>query len=73
MSGFHKCIPKSIQRLNPVSLPKVGEPGVGSHTVPVLFRCQRFFDMAGLTSIDAIAASLLFQYFKVASKKAFVK
>jgi hypothetical protein len=66
ISGFHKCIPKSIQRINPVSLPKVGELRVGSHTVPVLFRYQRSFDMAGLRSTDATAAYLLFQHFKVA-------
>jgi len=54
MSRFHK-------RINLVSLPKVGKLRVGSHTVPVLYRCQCSFDLAGLRSIDATAAYLLFQ------------
>jgi hypothetical protein len=57
------CFQKYV---NLVSLPKVGKLRVGSHPVPVLCRCQCSFDLAGLRSTDATAATPLIPIFKVA-------
>ena len=57
VSCFQKC-------RNLISL-FTGKLHVDTHTVPVLCRCQCSFDLAGLRSIDATAAYLLFQPVKL--------
>ncbi len=65
MSHFQEGVPKGTQRVNLISL-FLGKLRVGSHTVPVLYRCQCSFDFGRSKKYRCYCSLPLIPTFKVA-------